>query len=126
MKKELIHTIIITGMVFLFAISALGYFVFPSGMLNIVGMRSDAQTDFLVRTLAAALVAFIPGMWAARHKSDAPIQRNILVGLATYLFLSSAVDFFAYLNGIVNATSIPSILLRVFLGGVILWLLPRR
>jgi hypothetical protein len=126
MKKEQVHTIVITGIVFLFAISALGYFLFPSQMLNIVGMAPDAQTNFLVRTLAAAFVAFIPGIWAARHKSDSQVYRNVLVGLAIYLFLSSAVDFFAYLNGIVNAASIPSIVLRVLLGGVVLWLLLRR
>jgi hypothetical protein len=95
-------------------------------MLNIVGMTSDARTDFLVRTLAAAFIAFIPSMWAARHKSDSLVYRNVLVGLATYLFLSSAVDFFAYLNSIVNAVSIPSIVLRVLLGGVVLWLLLQR
>ncbi len=126
MEKEQIHKIVVTFTVFLFAVSAIGYFIFPSGMLKIVGITSNAQVDFLVRTLAAAYVALIPSAWAVRHKSDSLVYRNVLIGLAGYMFLSSAVDLHAYLSSIVNIASVPSIIFRVLLGGVILWLLPRR
>jgi hypothetical protein len=58
MTKERIHKAIVTFVVFLFAASAIGYFVFPSAMLNVVGITSNDQMDFLVRTLAAAFVCF--------------------------------------------------------------------
>ena len=122
-SKKRIQSVVITFIVFLFAISAIGYFIFPDKMLSIVGITSNAQMDFLVRTLAAAFVALISGTWAMRHKVDSPGYRPILVGLAIYMFLSSAVDLYAYLSNIVNTASIPSIVFRVLLGGVILWLL---
>ncbi len=126
MEKEQIHKIVVTFTVFLLAVSAIGYFIFPSGMLKIVGITSNAQVDFLVRTLAAAYVALIPIAWAVRHKGDSSVYRNVLIGLAGYMFLSSAVDLHAYMSSIVNIASVPSIIFRVLLGGVILWLLPRR
>jgi hypothetical protein len=126
MNKELVHKIIITFIIFLFAASAFGYFIFPASMLKIVGMTSNTQLDFLVRTLAAALVALIPSAWAVRNKSDSPVYRSVLIGLAVYMFLSSAVDLHAYLNNIVGFAALPSIVFRILLGGVILWLLPRR
>jgi hypothetical protein len=126
MNKELIHKIIITFIVFLFAASAIGYFIFPATMLKIVGITSNAQLDFLVRTLAAALVALIPSAWAVRNKSDSPVHRSVLIGLAVYMFLSSVVDLHAYLNNIVGFAAVPSITFRILLSGGILWLLPRR
>ncbi len=126
MEKGEIHEIVITFTVLLFAVSAIAYFIFPSGMLKIVGITSNAQMDFLVRTLAAAFATLIPIAWAVRHKSDSLVYRNVLIGLAGYMFLSSAVDLHAYLSNIVNIASVPSIMFRVLLGGVILWLLPRR
>ena len=126
MNKELIHKIIITFIVFLFAASAIGYFIFPASMLKIVGIASNAQLEFLVRTLAAALVALIPSAWAVRNKSDSPVYRSVLIGLAVYMFLSSVVDLHAYLNNIVGFAAVPSITFRILLSGGILWLLPRR
>src|SRR5918993_3964384 len=125
MNKELIHKIIITFIIFLFAASASGYFIFPASMLKIVGITSNTQLDFLVRTLAAALVALIPSAWAVRNKSDSPVYRSVLIGLAVYMFLSSAVDLHAYLNNIIGVASLPSISFRILLCGVLLWLLPR-
>ncbi|MCI0555102.1 MAG: hypothetical protein L0287_29485 [Anaerolineae bacterium] len=126
MNKELVRKIIITFIIFLFAASAIGYFIFPASMLKIVGITSNTQLDFLVRTLAAALVGLIPSAWAVRTESDSPVYRSVLIGLAVYMFLSSAVDLHAYLNNIVGFASLPSIAFRILLCGVILWLLPRR
>lgn len=103
----------------LFAASAVGYLLFPSSMLGVVGISSNAETDFLIRTVAVALLAFIPVILGVRKEDITSIRRNILIGLAGYMFLSSAVDLSAYVNGIVNAASVPSVLLRIVLGGVL-------
>lgn len=126
MKKEQVIEALITFIVFLFAASAIGYLIFPSAMLSIVGITSNDQMDFLVRTLAAALVALIPGAWSVRKRGNASLYQSVIIGIVIYLFLSSAVDLQAFLTHIVNSTSIPSIILRVLLGGVLLWLMPRR
>ena len=60
MIKEQDNKAIVIFVVFLFAASAIGYLIFPSAMLSVVGITSNDQLDFLVRTLAAALVALIP------------------------------------------------------------------
>ena len=126
MTKEQVNKVIITFVVILFAASAIGYLIFPSAMLSVVGIKSNDQMDFLVRTLAAAFVALIPGSWSARKRGNASLYPSVIFGLAIYMFLSSVVDFQAFLTHIVNSTSIPSILLRVVLGGVLLWLMPRQ
>jgi hypothetical protein len=119
--KTRIQSVVIPFIVVLFAISAIGYFVFPDKMLSVVGITSNAQMEFLVRTLAAALVALIPSAWAVRHKIDSPLYRPILAGIAGYMFLSSAVDLYAYASNIVNTASVPSIIFRVLLGGIVVW-----
>jgi hypothetical protein len=126
MTKELVYKATITFVVFLFAASALGYLIFPSAMLSVVGITSNDQMDFLVRTLAAALVALIPGSWSVRKRGNSSLHQSVIYGLAIYMFLSSVVDLHAYLTYIVNSTSIPSIILRVALGSVLVWLMPRR
>ncbi|HZM20980.1 MAG TPA: hypothetical protein VFC02_04500 [Anaerolineales bacterium] len=126
MTKEQIYQAIVTFVVFLFAVSAIGYLIFPAAMLSIVGITSNSQMDFLVRTLAAALVALIPSSWSARKRGNASLFPGIVFGLATYMFLSSIVDLHAFLTHIVNSTSIPSIALRVVLGAALLWLMPRQ
>jgi len=126
MTKEQIYQAIVTFVVFLFAVSAIGYLIFPAAMLSIVGITSNSQMDFLVRTLAAALVALIPSSWSARKRGNASQFPGIVFGLATYMFLSSIVDLHAFLTHIVNSTSIPSIALRVVLGAALLWLMPRQ
>lgn len=126
MVKEQVGKAIVMFVVFLFAASASGYLLFPPAMLSVVGMRSNAQMDFLVRTLAAAFVALIPSAWSARKRDNPTLYPSVIIGLALYMFLSSAVDLHAFLTHIVNSASIPSIIVRVLLGGILLWLMPRR
>ena len=126
MTKEQITKAIVTFLVILLAASAIGYLFFPSAMLSVVGITSNDQMNFLVRTLAAALVALIPSAWSARKRESSSLHQNVIFGLAIYMFLSSVVDFHAYLIHIVNSVSIPSIILRVVLGGVLLWMMPRQ
>jgi hypothetical protein len=76
MTKERIYQAMITLVVFLFAASAIGYLFFPSTMLSVVGITSNNQMDFLVRTLAAALVALTPGTWSARRKETCRYFRS--------------------------------------------------
>ena len=126
MTKEKMCQAIIIFVVFLLAVSAIGYLFFPSAMLSVVGITSTPQADFLVRTLAAALVALIPSAWSARKRDNTSHFQSVIVGLAIYMFLSSLVDLHAFLTYLVNGTSIPSIVFRVILGGVLLWLMPRE
>jgi hypothetical protein len=72
-----------------FVASAHGYLFAPSSMLSIVGMEGTPATDFLVRTLASALLALTPGAGAARRRGASSDQRGILVGLAEYVLASS-------------------------------------
>ena len=125
MTKEQAQLVIVTFIVFLLATSAMGYLFFPSAMLSVVGIQSNDQMDFLVRTLAAAFVAMIPSAWSVRKNQNSSLRRSVIVGLAIYMFMSSVVDLHAFLAHLVNGISIPSILLRVLLGGVLLWLMPR-
>jgi hypothetical protein len=122
MTKQQILRVIVSFIVFLLAASAIGYLIFPSAMLSVVGIKSNDQMDFLVRTLAAALVAVIPSAWSARKKDNPSLYQSVILGLAIYMFLSSAVDLHAFLTHIVNGASIASIILRVLIGGVLLWL----
>src|SRR5215216_1875868 len=126
MNKDQVNQIVVTFVVLLFAASAIGYLFFPSVMLSIVGITSNEQMDFLVRTLAAAFVALIPSSWSARKRGSPSLYPSVIFGLAIYMFLSSVVDLHAFLTHIVNSTSIPSIILRVVVGGVLLWLMPQR
>jgi len=102
MSKERIHQIVVTFIVLLLAVLAIGYLFFPSAMLSIVGITSNKQMDFLVRTLAAALVALIPGAWSARKRENFSLLPTVILGLAIYMFLSLAVDLHAFINHIVN------------------------
>jgi hypothetical protein len=95
-------------------------------MLGIVGMDSNPQVTFLVRALAAALLALSPGAWAARRRDGTSGQRSVLIGLAGYLFASSLVDLYGFINQVVGIASVPSIALRVILGAVLVWLIPAR
>jgi len=115
----------ITITVLFLACSAIAELLIPSQMLAFVGIASNPQTDFLLRTTAVALVALLPSLWSARDEVNAPASRNALFGVAAYMFLSSAVDYQAFTQGIVNAMSVPSVVLRVLWGIVILWLVVR-
>ena len=126
MTKENVHEAILLFVVFLFAASAIGYLFFPAQMLSVVGIVSNAQMDFLVRTLAAAFVAMIPSTWSARKRDPISLYPSVIGGLAIYMFLSSLVDLHAFLRHIVNSASIPSIAFRILLGVMLLWFMPRR
>jgi hypothetical protein len=126
MTKLQIHRLLVSFIVFLLATSAIGYLIFPSAMLSVVGIKNSNEMDFLVRTLAAALVAMIPSAWSARKQDNVSLYPSVIFGLAIYMFLSSAVDLHAFSMHIVNKASIPSIIFRVVLGVLLLWLMPRR
>jgi hypothetical protein len=94
-------------------------------MLTFVGVASHPQTDFLLRTTAVALLALLPSLWSARNETSSPTSRSALFGAAAYMFLSSAVDYQAFTQGIVNTMAVPSVALRVLWGIAILWLIYR-
>jgi hypothetical protein len=126
MTKERVQCLVVGLVIVVFVASALGYLLAPAAMLRIVGIDSNPQVDFLLRTLAAALLALSPGAWAARRRDDTSAQRGVLVGLAAYMFASSLVDLHAFVNDIVGVAAVPSIALRALLGAVIVWLIPAR
>jgi hypothetical protein len=126
MLKERVQRLVVGLVVILLVVSALGYVLVPSAMLRVVGMDSNPQVTFLVRTLAAALLALSPGAWAARRRDHTSAQRGVLMGLAVYLFASSLVDLYGFVNQIVGVAAVPSIVLRVILGGVLVWLIPAQ
>ncbi len=113
---------IITFTTFLMALSAIGLLFLPSKMLAVVGIVSNEQMDFLLRTSGVGVASLIPGVWASRTCTASPVSRAVLTGLVGYMFLSSVVDFHAYTQSIVNTASIPSIAFRILLGTVILLL----
>src|SRR4030095_13331502 len=126
MPKERVQRLVVGLVVVLLVASALGYLLVPSAMLGIVGMDSNPQVTFLVRTLATALLALSPAAWAARRRDGTSAQRSILIGLAGYMFASSLVDLYGFINQVVGIASLPSIALRVFLGAVLVWLTPAQ
>jgi hypothetical protein len=123
MTKQRVQGLVVGLIVVAFVASALGYLLAPSAMLSIVGIQGDRTADFLVRTLAAALLALSPGAWAARRRDGTPAQRGVLVGLAAYLFASSLVDLHAFATDVVGAAAVPSIAVRAVLGAVVVWLI---
>lgn len=117
---------VLTFTTVLMAVSAIGLLFFPSKMLAIVGIVSNEQMDFLLRTAGAGVASLIPGAWAARTSTDSPLFRTVLYGIIGYLFLSSIVDFQAYAQSIVNTASIPSIAFRITLAIAILLLMRKE
>jgi hypothetical protein len=126
MSKERVQRLVLGLVVILLVASALGYLVVPAAMLRIVGIDSNPQVTFLVRTLAAALLALSPGAWAARRRDGTSAQHSVLIGLAAYMFASSLVDLYGFINQVVGIASVPSIALRMILGAVLVWLIPAR
>ncbi|MCI0399314.1 MAG: hypothetical protein L0322_30870 [Chloroflexi bacterium] len=114
---------VITFTALLMALSAIGLLFFPSNMLVVVGIVSNEQMDFLLRTAGTGVASLVPGVWAVRTSTASPVSRAVLTGLVGYLFLSSVVDFYAYTQSIVNTASILSITFRILLGSVILLLM---
>jgi len=123
--KERVQRLVVGLVVILLVASALGYLLVPSAMLRIVGIQSNPQVTFLVRALAAALLALSPGAWAARRRDGTPAQQSVLIRLAAYMFARSPVDLYGFINQIVGIASLPSIALRMILGAVIVWLAAR-
>lgn len=119
--NKVLSKIIIIITAGLIAVSAITELLFPSRMLAFVGIISNPQMDFLLRTTAVALIALLPSLWAARNDTNSPASKSSLFGIVVYMFLSSAVDFQAFVQGIVNSMSVPSIIFRVLLGITILW-----
>jgi len=99
-----------------FGVSALAYFVAPS---------ADPTERFLLRTLAAVLLAFVVPLWLAATRPSTSLRYGLVWGVITYLVASSLVDLAAYMGGIVSGFSIPSAAVRIVLA-VWLVVLQRR
>ena len=95
-------------MLVVFGVSALAYFVAPAASLRIVGIASDPTERFLLRTLAAALLAFVVPLWLAATRPSTSLRNGLVWGAITYLVASSLVDLAAYMGGIVSGLSVPS------------------
>jgi len=95
-----------------FGVSALAYFVAPAASLRVVGIASDPTERFLLRTLAAALLAFVVPLWLAAMRPSTSLRYGIVWGVITYLVASSLVDLAAYMGGIASGLSIPSAAVR--------------
>jgi hypothetical protein len=100
-----------------FGATALAYFVVPAASLRVVGIASDPTERFLLRTLAAALLAFVPPLWLAAARPSTSLQYGLVWGVITYLVASSLVDLAAYMGDIVSYLSIPSAAVRIVLAG---------
>ena len=100
-----------------FGFTAIAYFVAPSTSLSVVGIASDATERFLLRTLAAALLAFVVPLWLAATRPSTSLRRGLVWGVVTYLVASSLVDLAAFMGGIVSGLSVPSAALRIALAG---------
>jgi hypothetical protein len=116
----MLHKFIVTVTALFIACSAVAELLIPSEMLRFVGITSNQQTDFLLRTTAVALIALVPGILSARTEAHSSASRSALLGVATYMLLSSAVDYQAFTQGVVNIISVPSVVLRVLWGMAIL------
>ena len=108
-----------------FGVSALAYFVAPATSLHVVGIASDPTERFLLRTLAAALLALVVPPWLAAAQPSTSLRHGLVWGVVTYLVASSLVDLAAYMDDIVSGISIPSAALRIALA-VWLVILQRR
>ena len=100
-----------------FGATALAYFVVPAASLRVVGIASDPTERFLLRTLAAALLAFVPPLWLAAARPSTSLRYGLVWGVITYLVASSLVDLAAYMGDIVSYLSIPSAAVRIVLAG---------
>ena len=112
-------------MLVVFGVSALAYFVAPAASLRIVGIASDPTERFLLRTLAATLLAFVVPLWPAATRPSTSLRNGLVWGAITYLVASSLVDLAAYSDGIVSGLSVPSAAVRIALA-VWLVVLQRR
>ena len=122
----MLYNIIIPFTILFISVSGIAELIFPSQLLSFVGIPNNAQTDFLLRTTAVALLALLPSLWTAFRDPNSPSAKSALLGTAAYMFLGSAVDFHAYTQRIVNSMSVPSVIFRVLLGVTIVWLALRK
>ena len=97
----------------------------PAASLRVVGIASGPTERFLLRTLAAALLAFVVPLWLAATRPSTSLRYGLVWGVITYLVASSLVDLAAYMGGIVSGLSIPSAAVRIVLAGWLV-LLQRR
>ncbi|MEN9523563.1 MAG: hypothetical protein RL065_1940 [Bacteroidota bacterium] len=119
--KTKINNYTVYLVLFLLLVSAFGYLIAPEKMLSVVGIAGTKENNFLVKTLAAALLSFIPAAFAiTRNSEKVNLKQQIIFGLALYMFLSSAVDLYGYLTDVVNLSSVPSIGFRVLLGIILI------
>jgi hypothetical protein len=98
-----------------FGVTALAYFVVPAASLRVVGIASNPTERFLPRTLAAALLAFVPPLWLAAARPSTSLRYGLVWGVVTYLVASALVDLAAYMGDIVSGLSIPSAAVRIVL-----------
>ena len=99
----------------IFGVSALAYFVAPAASLRVVGIASDPTERFLLRTLAVALLAFVPPLWLSATRPATSLRYGLVWGVITYLLASSLVVLAAYMGGIVSGLSVPSAIGRIVL-----------
>jgi hypothetical protein len=59
-----------------FGVGAFAYFLVPAASLRVVGIASDATERFLLRTLAAALLDFVPPLWLAAQPPRRPCENT--------------------------------------------------
>jgi hypothetical protein len=104
-------------LIVVFGVSALAYFVVPAASLRVVGIASDPTDRFLLRTLAAALLAFVPPLWLAVARPSTSLRYGLVWGVVTYLVASSLVDLAAYMGDIVSGLSLASAAVRIVLAG---------
>ncbi|HET55946.1 MAG TPA: hypothetical protein ENN33_12130, partial [Ignavibacteria bacterium] len=95
MDKTKINRWTVGFVMFLLIVSALGYLIAPEKMLSIVGIKGTKDTNFLARTIAAALLSFVPSAIVAMKKDEnLNLRWHLVLGLACYMILSSLIDFY--------------------------------
>ena len=104
----------------LFVVTGVAYLVVPGLALGIVGIASVATNDFILRTEGVALLCAGAIIWVTQGLA-APGLRVVLLALAVYFLLGSAIDLAAFVQGVVGPLSAPSAVVRILLGGACLY-----
>ncbi|MDX2247044.1 MAG: hypothetical protein SF052_09730 [Bacteroidia bacterium] len=82
--KSRINKWTIYFILFLLFASSLGYLFMPAQMLSIVGIEGTKESNFLVKTVAAALLSLIPSAFAiTRTNGSINVKWYVVLGLAT-------------------------------------------
>lgn len=103
-----------------FAIIGIAYLLVPGAMLGMAGVDSAPTSDFLLRTEGVALLTGSVLIYAVMRAGGSAI-RLALIGLAAYYILGSLVDLAAFANGLLDATSVATAIVRLVFGGVCLF-----